>query len=304
MLVFLKSPTVVAKTVAILIAPEVARDVEIDPLLARNSGYGGTVAEMIRNQPNLDKIWLAFVLRNAEVGWTPQLKSDFYNFLARAQQWKGGASFQGFIAGIDNEVWEKSTINERLFVEGQGARKPFQIAELPKPKGPGQAWTIEQVLAAADKGLASGRDFKNGERAFAAARCIVCHRFAGDGGATGPDLTQLAGRFNLKDLTDAIMDPSKVVSDQYKATTVVTNAGQTYTGRVVGEEDGEVTLLVDPEDASKVVTLKLTEIDSMQQSAVSLMPADLLKPLNESEVLDLLAYLLSRGDQNNAMFKK
>jgi hypothetical protein len=34
------------------------------------------------------------------------------------------------------------------------------------------------------------------------------------------------------------------------------------------------------------------------------MPKDLLKPLNENEVLDLLAYLLSRGDPNHPMFKK
>jgi hypothetical protein len=34
------------------------------------------------------------------------------------------------------------------------------------------------------------------------------------------------------------------------------------------------------------------------------MPADLLKPLNEDEVLDLMAYLLSRGDPNHPMFKK
>jgi hypothetical protein len=33
------------------------------------------------------------------------------------------------------------------------------------------------------------------------------------------------------------------------------------------------------------------------------MPADLLKPLNEDEVLDLLAYLLSRGDEKHPMFR-
>ena len=34
------------------------------------------------------------------------------------------------------------------------------------------------------------------------------------------------------------------------------------------------------------------------------MPKDLLKSLNENEVLDLLAYLLSRGDEGHAMFRK
>jgi hypothetical protein len=34
------------------------------------------------------------------------------------------------------------------------------------------------------------------------------------------------------------------------------------------------------------------------------MPEGLLDTLNRDEVLDLVAYLLSRGDRNNPMFKK
>ncbi len=57
---------------------------------------------------------------------------------------------------------------------------------------------------------------------FSAARCVVCHRYSGEGGATGPDLTQLAGRFGAKDMLEAIIEPSKVISDQYKASVVET----------------------------------------------------------------------------------
>ena len=80
---------------------------------------------------------------------------------------------------------------------------------------------MDDVLQAAQSGLRK-RDFENGKKMYAAARCMVCHRFGGDGGATGPDLTQLAGRFNLKDLTESIVDPSKVIAEQYKASIVVT----------------------------------------------------------------------------------
>jgi hypothetical protein len=41
----------------------------------------------------------------------------------------------------------------------------------------------------------------------------------------------------------------------------------------------------------------------MQPSKVSMMPAGLLDTLNESEVQDLLAFLLSRGDRGHAMFQ-
>ena len=65
-----------------------------------------------------------------------------------------------------------------------------------------------------------------------------------------------------------------------------------------------VTVLTDPEDSTKVAEIKRADIDQVKPSATSLMPKDLLKPLNENEVLDLLAYLLSRGDPNHPMFKK
>lgn len=44
-------------------------------------------------------------------------------------------------------------------------------------------------------------------------------------------------------------------------------------------------------------------IEAVKPSAVSLMPEKLLAPLNENEVLDLLAYLLSRGDASDPMFR-
>jgi uncharacterized protein YdeI (YjbR/CyaY-like superfamily) len=42
----------------------------------------------------------------------------------------------------------------------------------------------------------------------------------------------------------------------------------------------------------------------MNPSQTSLMPDDLLSPLNQDEVLNLLAYVLSRGNQDDLMFKK
>jgi hypothetical protein len=53
-----------------------------------------------------------------------------------------------------------------------------------------------------------------------------------------------------------------------------------------------------------VVEVKKDDVDEVKPSPVSLMPEGLLKPLNENEVLDLLAYLLSRGDPTHPMFRK
>ena len=44
-------------------------------------------------------------------------------------------------------------------------------------------------------------------------------------------------------------------------------------------------------------------VESTETSKVSMMPAGLLDTLKEDEILDLMAYLLSRGDRGGKMFK-
>jgi putative heme-binding domain-containing protein len=302
-LIALKSPTVVARSLPLLARERKADETGFGDLLTRNSGYGGTYASMLANQPDKTQIAFAFALRNVKEGWTLDERKAYFSWFEKARGWSGGNSYQKFLTNIDREAFENASEKERLAIEALGARKPYTPPPLPVAKGPGQQWTTESILEAVGNSLEK-RDFKNGETMFAASRCIVCHRFGGDGGATGPDLTQSAGRFALKDLVEAIVDPSKVVSDQYKATVVATSDGKSLTGRVVSETGDTVTLLVDPENSSKIVTLKRTDIDEMATSTLSLMPKDLLITLNKDEVLDLLAYILSRGDKNHAMFRK
>ncbi|HEY7427062.1 MAG TPA: c-type cytochrome, partial [Gemmataceae bacterium] len=204
---------------------------------------------------------------------------------------------------IEKEAFDNASEQERLAIEAAGLRKPFKMKELPKAKGPGRDWKLAELVSFAEPKLKE-RDFKNGQKMYAAARCVVCHRFNGEGGATGPDLSQVAGRFNLKDLCESIVEPSKVVSDQYRASIVTTASGKVYTGRIVNETKDALTILLDPEDSTKVVEVKKSKVDEMKPSLVSVMPEGALKPLNENEVLDLLAYLLSRGDPKHPMFRK
>ena len=65
-----------------------------------------------------------------------------------------------------------------------------------------------------------------------------------------------------------------------------------------------MTVVTDHEDATKFVVIQREEIEEMFAAKQSLMPAGLLDQLNEEEVLDLLAYTLSRGKANGPLFKK
>ena len=303
LLVYLKAPGIAGKLIALMEGGDLSAAEDLSDLIARNPGYGGAIAQMMKNRPEATNIHYAFVLRNLKSGWTIDQRKAYFRWLDKARQWSGGASYGGFINNIDKDAYENATDPERLAVEAAGARKPAAAKELPKPKGPGRDWSLAELIAASDSAQV-GRDFANGERAFAAARCILCHRFAGEGGATGPDLTQAAGRFGFKDLVEATIEPSKVISDQYKASVVATNDGKVHTGRIVGESADRYTILLDPEDSTKVVDVARKDVEEVAPSKVSIMPEKLLNPLGKDEVLDLYAYLLSRGDKNDPMFKK
>jgi putative heme-binding domain-containing protein len=249
----------------------------------------------------------AYALRTvtSKKAWSAADRAAYLAWFGRAQEWGGGNSFRKFLVNIETESLAGLSENEQLALVAAGLRKPYVPPPLPKPAGPGRAWTLDGVLAAAERGLAPGtRNFDHGQRAFAAARCIVCHRFGAAGGATGPDLTQAGGRFQVRDLVEAIVDPSKVVSDQYKASIVQTAAGRVVTGRIVSESPEKIVVVTDPEDATKFVEIARSDIEELLPASESLMPKGLLDGLNEAEVLDLVAYVLSKGQRRDPRFKR
>ena len=312
LLVAVRAPGIVSKLTGLLetetsgetnLAPNEA---DLERIAKRNAGYGRAVTGVLKNRTNLLQIHYAYILRtvNEKELWTTADRKTYFTWLNRAQTWTGGNSYRKFLANIEAESLKGFTENEKLALETLGVRKPYIPPPLPKPEGPGQKWTVDAVLTSTATGMKQRRNFAHGKRTFEAARCIVCHRFDGNGGATGPDLTQAAGRFKMKDLVEAIVLPSKAVSDQYQAHVIQTVKGKVYTGRIISENENDVTVVTDPEDATKFAVIEKDDIEEMFAANQSLMPAGLLDQLNEEEVLDLLAYTLSRGKANGPLFKK
>ncbi|MGI9177525.1 MAG: c-type cytochrome [Pirellulales bacterium] len=294
------------------VAPQAAHNLapdedELRRLLERNADYGAAVRATLENRSDLLQIHYAYALRTVteKESWSEADRKAYLAWFARARAWAGGNSFQKFLTNMELDSLAGLSDTEKLALEATGIRAAYVPPPLPKPQGPGRTWTVDAVLAAAEHGLAPGtRDFANGRTAFAAARCIVCHRFGGDGGATGPDLTQAAGRFQVKDLIEAIVEPSRVVSDQYRASIVQTSDGRVVTGRIVAESPEKIVVVTDPESATACVEIERSAIDEIVSSPTSLMPAGLLDQLNENETLDLIAYVLSRGSKKDPRFAK
>jgi len=104
-------------------------------------------------------------------------------------------------------------------------------------------------------------------------------------------------------LLESMIEPSKEISDQYGAIVIRKKDGDVVTGRV-GNLNGDVLMVIEnmfaPNDFTNV---KRQDIESMAPSKVSMMPEGLLNSLKEDEIQDLVAFLLSRGDQTARMFR-
>jgi putative heme-binding domain-containing protein len=172
-----------------------------------------------------------------------------------------------------------------------------------KPRPFVKKYKLDEVVTLTDTGLKAKRNFERGRRLFAEAKCFVCHRFDGEGGSQGPDLTGVAGRFTLRDLLESIVDPSKVISDQYAAVKIQTVDGKTIEGRIVNLNNDTIMINTDMLDPNAQARVRRKSIETVETSKVSMMPEGLLDTLKEDEILDLVAFLLSRGDRNHKMFK-
>ena len=302
LLVYLDAPGVIEKTLPLLSAAGPTRIPDWAALIRRNAKYGGTIRRMLDNHPPLQKLLYAFLLRNLRYGWSMEQRKAYFTFINKAAKHPGGRSYVGFLQNMRKDALNNCSAAERRELASiTGERLATLPAfEVTPPKGPGRAWTVKTALAEVGGGL-RGRSFKNGRNVFYALNCVKCHRFDGAGGAVGPDLSSVGNKFSFVDLLESILEPSKVISDQYGTVVVIPKKGDPARGLVVEKPDGTLDVYTSDPDAPPV-RFKKSEVESVKQSPVSQMPTGLADVLNRGELLDLLAYLVSRGDAENRVF--
>ena len=116
-------------------------------------------------------------------------------------------------------------------------------------------------------------------------KCGLCH---GGQSSLGPSLVGVAKRFSREDLAKAIYEPSRDVSDRYRAVRVLTVDDEILTGMVIYNAADGVTLQA--ADGS-ILRINQDTITEKAYSTESLMPIGLLDDKSPQEVADLFAYL-------------
>jgi putative heme-binding domain-containing protein len=236
-----------------------------------------------------------YVLRNVRRGWSMDDRRAFFSGLAQCQHYRGGAGMVGFLNKIREQAVATLDITQRrqLGVLIQPTRPSEEMVDiLPRPLV--RKWTVNDLLQA--QGDARQPDRSQGAKVFAAARCIECHRFAARGVPIGPDLTAASRRFSRRDLLLAMIEPSKVIAENYRSIQVVTSDGKAYAGQATMSGDYRSPLLrlaTDPTQPLKTVEIPKSEIESQKFSRVSWMPEGLLDTFTAEEIFDLIAYLES-----------
>jgi len=252
-------------------------------------------------QTQQDQLYYIFLLRNLKDGWTPEQRRAYFGWLNLAEKkYRGGASFKRFVQQIRQDAVAKLSEAEKQSlakVIAGGEAEPVGLETTRQFIHNWQMSDLEPMLPQVE----SGRSFEKGRAAFRAAQCFKCHRFADEGGDTGPDLTGVGNRFKPQYLLEALITPSKVISDQYRNTVFETEAGETFVGRVIKEEGGLLHIRTDP-FARELTKVKPGDIVGRTPSPISEMPQGLLNVLTKEEILDLIAYMRSGGDAKQPYF--
>ncbi|NNJ87462.1 MAG: c-type cytochrome [Akkermansiaceae bacterium] len=291
MLCYLQSPTVVEKTLRLMTSDTVPVVPDWAILARRNASYGKAIIAMLENQPSAQNLHYVYCLRVVKGPWTEGQRRQYFEWFLKAVQKSGGRSYRGFINNLRKDAMGHATQEERkkiLSWKLVADSNPFE--NLPTVKGPGKNWKIKDITGLGDLSKA---DIKNGERMYRASLCAACHQVKGRGGAAGPDLTFAANRFQLKDFAEAIIEPNKVISDQYHFSMINKKDGSFATGKIVGKKDGFYIVATSPFDMSKTIEIAEGDVKNIKPSPVSPMPPALINRLNKKELTDLMGYLMS-----------
>ncbi|HYG77713.1 MAG TPA: c-type cytochrome [Planctomycetota bacterium] len=281
-----------------------------------------TMALLNAAQTQPEQLVYILALRTVTKGWTPELRKQYFSWWTNKerprQQWAhavkwfedaarpagDGASFPKFLGNFHSQAKATLTADEQTaLAEVLAAYTPpgaKQQAKKPQQRKFVKEWDVASLLPALDQ-VGKNRSFERGKEVFEAAQCLACHRFGNTGGASGPDLTAISSRFQRKDILESIIEPSKVISEQYQNMTVKTKDNKIVEGRVLEENDDRLIIQPNPLMPEKV-EVKKANLASRAPSKLSPMPEALVNNFTKEEILDLLTYMESAGKADHPAF--
>ena len=176
------------------------------------------------------------------------------------------------------------------------------LDDLLKNNRPRKEWTVDD-LASAVEALDHGRSFANGKQIFEVASCVSCHRLNNLGEQVGQDLAQLDPKMTKVEVLRSLIEPSAKVDEKYQTQILGLKSGKVVTGLVLEETAKSLKIVENPMARTPPVLIDKSEIEDRSKSSTSIMPKGLLDKLTREEILDLVAYVVAKGDAKSPMFQ-
>ncbi len=264
---------------------------------------GANWAYLVSSIPVLDDLTGIEVLdKLATVPRRPQEPQHFNDVISLGYRLRadGAASvirllehWTGEQTPVQSNQWLTRLNSWRVWYEEKFPQaEKIDLAVSEKPIG---RYSVNGLLASLQ--TSDGGDIKRGHELFTKAQCASCHRVGVYGESGGPDLTNLAQRFSLREIIESTINPSKVIPARYASKIIQTIDGDQFSGMAVKQADGSYFIL--QSDGSRI-RVKANEVSQVKDSQVSAMPHGLLDDLSESEINDLFAFMMQKPAANVA----
>ena len=279
LLVYLKSPTILAKATELLKSATASEDLLFYPMN----------------------------LRYLKQGWTLEQRKVVFDSLNRAEKLNGASSYFKAIADARSEL--AAALSAEDATKLAAVIHPAQAVPLLPTALPDHTfkdWKLESLEPRLSE-VSKGRSFEKAKAVLISCQCVFCHRVSADkslpAGVFGPDLSQVSARFNRHDLLMHILQPSLVVDEKYRSTSLTLTDGRQMSGGLEREDDERVELKPNPL-SPEVVEVAKAQIKERKVSEISPMPPGLLNALKAEQIFDLLAYFEAGGDPQNKVWTK
>ena len=167
---------------------------------------------------------------------------------------------------------------------------------------------LQERLARYDASLASdpfakfrvalvGGDLERGRAIFrekAETQCLRCHKCETGDSLVGPELTQIGATKDRAYLLESIVDPNKMIAQNFETVVLTLKDGNFVVGRLAAQDATNLKIeALDANGQLQTTNVPVAEI-KQRDSAPSPMPPGMGEILSRSELRDLVEYLATR----------
>jgi len=135
------------------------------------------------------------------------------------------------------------------------------------------------------------------------ANCSLCHMVQGKGGKLGPELTGVGASRPPEAIIDSVRNPSRRLAwglteatkefpQEYESVTAITADGKQIKGVTLNEDSFTVQVM---DTSEQIHLLQKDKLKSFQKSRESAMPRYNVDTLNDKDLNDIVAFLVSVG---------